>query len=68
MSLGIKNFDALHLACAETKADIFLTTDDRLLNKVVSFQDIIKISIANPITWLINITANLTGDENNDTN
>lgn len=67
-SLGVKNFDALHLACAENKADIFLTTDDRLLNKVVSFQDTIKIKIANPITWLINTTANLTGDDHNDTN
>jgi predicted nucleic acid-binding protein len=28
----IKNFDALHLACAEGNANIFLTTDNRLLS------------------------------------
>ena len=62
-----KNFDALHLACAENNADIFLTTDDRLLKKVLSYQDKINIKVANPITWLIDVTTNLRGDEN-DTN
>lgn len=33
--LGVKSFDALHIACAEaSQADIFLTTDDKLLKKV----------------------------------
>jgi predicted nucleic acid-binding protein len=67
-SLGIKNFDALHLACAENNADIFLTTDDRLLNKAVSYQDKINVTVPNPITWLINVTTNLTGCIDNDTN
>ena len=32
--LGFKEQDALHLACAESgEADIFLTTDDRLLSQ-----------------------------------
>ncbi|MEH1827566.1 MAG: PIN domain-containing protein [Nostoc sp.] len=30
--LGFKNYDALHIACAEVgNADILLTTDDRML-------------------------------------
>ena len=67
-TLGIKNFDALHLACAENNVDIFLTTDDRLLNKALSYQDKINVTVANPVTWLMNITTNLTGDNQNDTN
>jgi uncharacterized protein YmfQ (DUF2313 family) len=32
MALGLRNFDAFHLACAEAAgADVFATTDDRLL-------------------------------------
>ncbi|MEA1885306.1 MAG: PIN domain-containing protein [Thermotogota bacterium] len=30
--VGFKSFDAMHIACAESeKADVFLTTDDKLL-------------------------------------
>jgi len=33
-ALGIKGFDALHLACAEQlKADYFVTCDDRIIRK-----------------------------------
>jgi predicted nucleic acid-binding protein len=32
MTLGLRNFDAFHIACAELAgADVFATTDDRLL-------------------------------------
>ena len=32
MTLGFRNFDAFHVACAEfANADVFATTDDRLL-------------------------------------
>jgi predicted nucleic acid-binding protein len=32
MTLGFRNFDALHVASAEAaQADVFATTDDRLL-------------------------------------
>ena len=68
ITLGIKNFDALHLACAENNVDIFLTTDDRLLNKALSYQDKINVTVANPITWLMKITTNLSGENQNDTN
>lgn len=76
ITLGIKNFDALHLACAENNVNIFLTTDAqakpalraRLLNKALSYQDKINVTVANPVTWLMNITNNLRGDNQNDTN
>jgi predicted nucleic acid-binding protein len=35
-NFNFKNFAALHLACADNNTDIFLTTDDRLLRKVLS--------------------------------
>jgi predicted nucleic acid-binding protein len=46
-------FDALHLACAESGgADVFLTTDDRLLRKVAAHADQLHIRVENPLTWL----------------
>lgn len=52
-SLGFKYQDALHLACAEGgKADIFLTTDDRLLRRAQRYQTQLYIRVENPVTWL----------------
>lgn len=48
---GLQAFDALHLACAEGNADIFLTVDDKFLNKARTFQDI-NVKISNPLAWL----------------
>jgi predicted nucleic acid-binding protein len=48
---GLQAFDALHLACAEGNADIFLTVDDKFLNKARTFQDI-NVKISNPLLWL----------------
>ena len=51
--LGIKHFDALHLACAETgNADVFLTTDDRLLRTAKSIAHQMNIKVENPSIWL----------------
>lgn len=51
--IGVKSFDALHVACAEAgKADIFLTTDDRLLKKLRQHFDKIKVKAANPLEWI----------------
>jgi len=45
--LGLKAFDALHIACAiETGCDYFLTTDDSILKKLSEFD---KIKAINPI-------------------
>lgn len=52
---GIKPFDSLHLALAETGgADVFLTTDDRLLRAANKIE--LKIRAANPVSWLMEVT------------
>lgn len=56
MQLGFKLYDALHLAsaaCAE--ADIFLTTDDRLLKRAKRYNQSITVPTANPVVWLMNV-------------
>jgi predicted nucleic acid-binding protein len=51
---GIKALDSLHLALAETgEADIFLTTDARLLRAASKLN--LKIRIANPVSWLMEV-------------
>ena len=51
--LGVKSYDALHIACAEAaKADIFLTTDDKLLKKMRQFNDRINVKVDNPLNWI----------------
>lgn len=50
---GIAAFDALHLACAESgAADVFLTTDDRLLRRYTAHAQQLRIRVANPVVWL----------------
>ena len=49
---GIQAFDALHLACAEDGADVFLTVDDNLLMQALSIEDL-NVSVNNPVIWLI---------------
>ncbi len=47
-------YDTLHLAFAEASdATVFLTTDDRLLRKAISYADDIKVRVSNPVTWLM---------------
>ncbi|MDR0648776.1 MAG: PIN domain-containing protein [Synergistaceae bacterium] len=51
---GIKPYDALHVASAEFgEADIFLTTDRRLLNATQRVD--VKIKINNPLKWLMEV-------------
>lgn len=51
--LGIKTYDSLHIACAEYgKADVFLTTDDKLINAIKRNLKEIKIEVENPLLWL----------------
>lgn len=66
MKLNFKFQDALHLAFAEAgDADIFLTTDDRLLRKAKQYKDTFKIKVENPTIWLMTILQ--TEEENNET-
>jgi predicted nucleic acid-binding protein len=48
LRLGLRPADALHIVCAkESKADYFLTTDDKILNKEVE-----GIELINPIDFV----------------
>ena len=50
--LGLRSFDALHLACAESgDAEIFLTTDDRVL-RLAARATMISMRVENPLVWL----------------
>ena len=56
-SLGFKEQDALHLACAESgAADIFLTTDNRLISRAQRYRTRLRIRVENPATWLQEVT------------
>jgi len=48
MKLGLKNKDALHLACAiKGKCEYFLTTDKGILNKQIT-----GITVINPVDFV----------------
>lgn len=47
---GFGSFDALHLACAEAaSADVFLTTDDRLLKRANRLSTHLRTRVLNPL-------------------
>jgi predicted nucleic acid-binding protein len=51
--LGLKTYDALHVACAEQAAvEALLTTDERLVRAAARNADKSKIPVKNPLTWL----------------
>ena len=55
--LRFSGYDATHIASAErSQADIFLTTDDRLIKKAQNNAQLIHVEINNPVQWLIKIT------------
>jgi len=50
---GFQLFDALHIACAESaKADVFLSTDDRLLKLAKRLSKRLRIRVENPLVWV----------------
>lgn len=54
--VGFTLYDALHLASAQSaKADVLLTTDDRMLKKAKRYNQLVTIPVENPVTWLMNI-------------
>jgi predicted nucleic acid-binding protein len=66
VKLGLKPFDAAHIASAEAiAADVFLTTDDRLIRKATRYQTSLNVLVSNPVTWLLNLTP-YEGDNTND--
>lgn len=55
--LGFKQFDALHIACAESGgADVLLTTDDRMLRLAKRHSTQLQVRVENPYTWLQKVT------------
>jgi len=53
-SFNLGSFDALHLASAEyCKADIFLTTDKRLVNQTKKID--LSVNVSNPLHWLLGV-------------
>lgn len=48
---GLQTFDALHLASAVGKVDIFLTTDDKFRKKAQQIPGL-PLKVANPLLWL----------------
>jgi predicted nucleic acid-binding protein len=53
VTLGFGAMDGVHLACAESGgAQVFLTTDDRLLRLARRLRSALKVRVENPITWL----------------
>ena len=62
-TLGFKPFDALHIACAEAvKVDAFITTDDRLLRKSITYSDQLNVRVHNPVSWIIETNTELEGE------
>jgi predicted nucleic acid-binding protein len=54
---GLKAYDSLEVASAESgNADVFLTTDDNLI-KVAKESDV-KLKIANPVDWIMEVMKN----------
>lgn len=54
--LGFTAYDAAHIASAErAKANIFLTTDDRLLRKSETYSQLLEVDVSNPLQWLAQI-------------
>lgn len=50
---GFQVFDALHIACAESaKADVFLSTDGRLLKLAKRNSKKLDVRVENPLVWV----------------
>lgn len=58
-AIGFGAYDALHLACAEhSNADVFLTSDDKLLRLSRECSSILNIKVDNPLMWLKEVIQN----------
>lgn len=51
-TLGFKQLDALHIACAESGgADVLLTTDDGMVRRARRLPHVLRVPVRNPLTW-----------------
>lgn len=56
-ALGFKAFDASHIACAEVaNADVFLTTDDRMLRLAARHRGMLQVTVEDPLRWVQEVT------------
>jgi len=54
-SIGLGALDSLHLAYSEyASVDVFLTTDDALVNKSKAVS-ILKVKVINPVQWILEV-------------
>jgi predicted nucleic acid-binding protein len=57
IDVGFTIYDAAHIASAERgNADVFLSTDDRLVKRAKRLVNAIRVSVDNPLNWLTAIT------------
>ncbi|MBW4476605.1 MAG: PIN domain-containing protein [Tolypothrix brevis GSE-NOS-MK-07-07A] len=55
-NLGFKAFDASHIGCAEVaNADVFLTTDDRMLRLAARHSGMLQVRVENPLRWVLEV-------------
>ena len=55
-ALGFDVFDAYHVAAAEKgRCDVLLSADDRLVARASRLQNRLRVSVRNPLAWLIEI-------------
>ena len=58
-TLGFKELDALHIACAESSSvDVFLTTDDGLLKRAERYNSQLYVQVENPYIWFQEMAGN----------
>jgi predicted nucleic acid-binding protein len=56
-TLGFSSYDAVHIASAERgRADVFLSTDDRLIKRAAKITQLLRVPVDNPVPWLIQAT------------
>jgi len=54
---GFSAMDALHVACAKrADADVFLTTDDRLVKLGKKHRAAAGLRLVNPVAWILEVT------------
>ncbi len=53
MRLGLAAMDSLHIAASEeSKSDVLLTTDDRLIRLAARLSDRLNVRVENPARWI----------------
>jgi predicted nucleic acid-binding protein len=52
---AVRDYDALHLACAEpAEVDVLLTTDEKLIRRSARVTEL-RFRVMNPVDWLVEV-------------